>query len=69
MSIIQVEDDDDHGATFRVTLDDVTVARLMEIADACHAPPTAVIAALVRDVLEDDALAHGEGTDDLMLLQ
>jgi hypothetical protein len=45
---------------FRVTLDDLTVARLMELADVCHAPPAVVIAAIVRDVLEDDARAHGE---------
>lgn len=43
---------------FRIALDDVTVARLIELAEACGADPNIVAAAIVRDVLEDDALAH-----------
>jgi predicted transcriptional regulator len=43
---------------FRVVLDDQTVARLIEVAEACHADPATIIASLVHDVLEDDALAH-----------
>lgn len=50
--------DDEPQTVFSVALDDPTVARLLELADACHAPPAVVIAALVRDVLEDDAMAH-----------
>jgi hypothetical protein len=38
--------------------DPVTIARLIELADICHANPQTLIAAIVRDVLEDDALAH-----------
>jgi len=41
-------------------LDDVDISRLMELADACHATPVQIIAAIVHDVLEDDAVAHGE---------
>lgn len=43
---------------FSVKLDDLTLARLVELADNCHALPEAIIAAIVHDVLEDDALAH-----------
>jgi hypothetical protein len=43
---------------FRVLLDDVTVARLMEIADAAHALPEAIIACIIHDVCEDDWHAH-----------
>lgn len=46
---------------FRVLLDDADVARLMELADILHAKPTEIIAAIVHDVLEDDALAHQTG--------
>lgn len=52
------QDIDEEISTFRVKLDDLTIARLMELADLCHAQPTSVIAAIVRDVLEDDARAH-----------
>ena len=43
---------------FTIALDDLTLARLMELADMHHALPEAIIAAIVRDVLEDDAVAH-----------
>lgn len=43
---------------FRVRLDDITVARLLELADICQCDPTQVISAIVKDVLEDDARAH-----------
>jgi len=43
---------------FRIGLDDLTVARLLELADICQCDPTQVISAIVRDVLEDDARAH-----------
>ena len=43
---------------FRVLLDDVTVARLMEIADNAHAPPEIIIAGMVHAVCEDDWHAH-----------
>lgn len=48
----------DGANPFRVILDDVTTARLVELADMCHAQPSEIIAAIVRDVLEDDARAH-----------
>lgn len=41
-----------------VALDDVTMARLMEVCEGAKAPPAAIIAAIVRDVLADDAEAH-----------
>jgi hypothetical protein len=46
----------EHG--FRITLDDLTTARLLELADVCQCDPTKVISAIVKDVLEDDARAH-----------
>ena len=49
---------DQKRTTFVVELDDVTVARLMEVADNCHAHPCTLISAMVHDVLEDDELAH-----------
>lgn len=55
----------DEMTQFRVRLDDETVARLIAIADACHAQPAELIAAIVHDVLEDDALAHMEGPEPL----
>lgn len=45
---------------FRVLLDDLTVARLLELADICQTDPAKVISAIVKDVLEDDARAHGD---------
>lgn len=49
---------DQERTTFTVALDDLTVARLMEMADICHTHPCILIAAMVHDVLEDDAKAH-----------
>lgn len=46
---------------FRIRLDDLTVARLMEVADNAHADPRVVVAAIIRDVLEDDARANYDG--------
>lgn len=43
---------------FRVLLDDLTMARLLELADVCQCEPSQVISAIVKDVLEDDARAH-----------
>lgn len=43
-----------------VPFDDITFARLIEVAEAAGAPMRAVISAIVRDVLEDDAQAHDE---------
>jgi hypothetical protein len=43
---------------FRVGFDDLTTARLLELADHCQTDPNSIIAAIVRDVLEDDAAAH-----------
>jgi len=53
---MQTKDAEQTG--FHIFLDDVTVARLIEVAESCHASPRQIIAAIVRDVLEDDALAH-----------
>jgi hypothetical protein len=47
------------SVTFRVTFsDELTIARLMEMADICHVLPEQIIAALTAGVLEDDALMH-----------
>jgi len=50
--------DDQLRHAFRVRLDDITVARLLELADICQCDPTQVISAIIKDVLEDDARAH-----------
>lgn len=52
------ESEESYRPIFVVTLDDLTTARLMEIADMLHADPANVIASIVGDVLEEDALAH-----------
>lgn len=49
-----------------VPFDDVTFARLCEVCEGACAPMQAVIAAIVRDVLEDDALAHDPCTPDVV---
>lgn len=55
-------DPDDQVTIFDgIGLDDVTVARLMEVCGAANAPPAAIIASIVRDVLEDDAAMHDDG--------
>lgn len=51
-------DDDEDQTVFPVALDDKTVARLMEICDEAKAPPAAVIASILHDVLEDDAFEN-----------
>ena len=50
----------DGEAVLQIPLDDLTVARLMEVADVCHAPPELVAASILHDVLEDDAEQHYE---------
>ena len=42
----------------RILLDDLTLARLLEVADGCQCDPSLVASAMLRDVLEDDARAH-----------
>lgn len=57
-------DPDDEVTVFDgVGFDDVTVARLLELCECAKAPPQAIIAAIVRDVLEDDAREHDDGPD------
>jgi hypothetical protein len=55
--------DNDNLITIR--MNDLTLARLLEMADDCHAYPEAVAAALLHDLLLDDALAHGEVSESL----
>lgn len=50
--------DNEPRTPFRVLLDDLTVARLIELAEVCHTDPSNVISAIVKDVLEDDARVH-----------
>lgn len=51
--------DDDDLTYFRVGLEDDEVAMLCELAEACHAPPAAVMKAIIRDVLVDSIEEHG----------
>ena len=48
----------DDRTPLRILLDDEPFATLIEIAEACHAEPRAVAAALLTDLLLDDAKAH-----------
>lgn len=50
--------DEGHTVVNGVPFDDVTFARLCELCEAAAAPMQAVIFAIVRDVLEDDAITH-----------
>ena len=52
------ESQDEPLTTFRVALDDATVAKLMEFADLCHAPPVTLMAAIIREFLENHSEAH-----------
>lgn len=54
------DEDDETGEVveFTVPIDLETVAWLMELADSCHAPPSAIIASILRDVRLDDQTAH-----------
>lgn len=58
---------DNSRVVFPVGLDDLTVARLMEIADDAKLHPAQLIAAIVRDVLEDDAIAHAADKSDMVI--
>lgn len=64
IAAMKLEDDQEELVLFTIALDDVTVARLMEIADNAHADPRKVAAAIVKDVLEDDARQHSDGPFD-----
>jgi hypothetical protein len=58
------DDDEEVFCTaLRVLLDDVTIARLAEVAEGCHAPIAVVAAAIIRDVMDDDYSAHCDATD------
>lgn len=41
-----------------IDVDPETLRRLMKIADMSHAPPRAVAASLLHDILKDDEDAH-----------
>lgn len=49
----------DGRTVYLVSLDRVTERRLLEITDG-QPSPSLVIAAIIHDVLEDDAMAHSE---------
>ncbi len=49
---------DDEATFFKIGLPDEATARLMELAEECHADPRALAAALLIDVLRDDFEAH-----------
>ena len=52
--------DEAGGTIFHASLDDATVARLLEVCDEAGLAPAEVIASIVHDVLLDDELAHRE---------
>jgi hypothetical protein len=55
--------EDEDYTVFEVPLDDVSVARLMAIAENHKMDPRMFLALICRDVLEDDELAHGDTID------
>lgn len=57
MKPLRIEDDND-VVRFEVPVDLETVAWLMAISESCHAPPAVVIAAMLRNLREDDESAH-----------
>ena len=50
--------DSEDFVEFKVRLDLETVAWLMELADLNHAPPSIVLASIIRDTCEDDREAE-----------
>lgn len=52
--------DDDSTVTFPVSLDLITVERLMRLAEVCQDAPTRIMASILHDVLKDDASENGE---------
>lgn len=41
-----------------IPLDGETAARLQNLSDVCHAPPTNVAASLLHDILKEDEATH-----------
>ncbi len=52
--------DDEESVEYRVRLDLKTVAWLMSLCEQHQAPPSAILAAVVRDVREDDEFEHDD---------
>lgn len=50
--------EDEEVVEFSVALDLKTVAWLMQVCEGAHAPPSAVLSAMIRDIREDDEIAH-----------
>jgi hypothetical protein len=47
------------GVTYlRIPVDDATAAWLAEVAESCHGEMEMIAAAILRDVKDDDELAH-----------
>lgn len=61
------DEEESERPIFFVLLDDLTAARLMEIADMAHDTPSNIIASIVHDVLEEDARAHYNCPDAIKL--
>lgn len=57
----QPDDIDDGVELVPVPIDRTTRARLVRLAREAGAPPTDLAAALLRDMLAEDELAHGLG--------
>lgn len=56
--MIQFLEDEEPKTVFDVALDDETVAWLIGVCEGCNAPPAVVIAAMLRDLRQDDEAAH-----------
>lgn len=59
-------DDDEDQTVIPVAFDDKTLARLLEICDEGKIHPSVLVASLIHDVLEDDAMAHDQEPADVI---
>lgn len=57
---MEEKQESEYRPIFVVTLDDLTAALLMEVADMAHTSPSNIISSIVHDVLMDDMFAHSE---------
>ena len=48
---------------FEVPVNDEDMPRLMALAESSKIDPRMLLASIIYDVLQDDALAHGDGLD------
>jgi len=71
--VLEIRTDDERVSptiVSRAELDDATIAWLIEVQESGHIPSLAtLIAAIVRDVREDDQAAHDEAIPEGITLQ